>query len=216
LLREKIFFLRKVFSISLTLSRPYTGFSKKAGPFSLIIDEERGIIVDRAFWTANSRWVHAYSCLWIALRDLRVLIHEKEGWRAHKIYNSPSFAYLEGDEKSYEDYCQFMDKLGMNPANHSIEKYRTLIKRIESGREHNLIVVNFKNEIIDGQHRACLMLKRFGPDHKVRVLRVFSPEEKWARYGFWNYLRVYFLSLTTFGKKRQHYLQKRKFLGEKR
>jgi hypothetical protein len=215
LLSEKIFFLRRMFSIFLTPIKPHIGFSKEAGPFSLVIDEEKGITVDRTFWEVNSRWVHAYSCFWIALRDLRVLVHEKEGWRTHKIYNSPSFAYLEGDEKSYEDYCQFKDKLGINLANHSIEKYRALIKRMESDEEHNLLVINLKDEIIDGQHRACLMLKRFGPDHKVKVLRIFSQEEKWIKYKFWNYLRINFLSLATFGKKRQHYLRKCKSLREK-
>ena len=34
------------------------------------------------------------------------------------------------------------------------------------------VVLGPRNIIQDGQHRSCILLKRFGPDHLIDVLRI--------------------------------------------
>jgi hypothetical protein len=127
------------------------------------------------------------------------------------LYNSPAFAYLEGNEKAYEDYCNFKNPIGGGDI-HTVERFQALIDSVSGNglrNEWGIVVVNHKNEIEDGQHRACLALKKFGPKHRLKVFKIFY-RGKWKERPLnrLNALRCCLLSKITFGDKRRHYLQK--------
>ncbi|MDR1413741.1 MAG: hypothetical protein LBI56_02265 [Puniceicoccales bacterium] len=147
------------------------------------------------------------------LKNLRVILFTKEGKKSDNIYNSPAFAFLEGNEKEYADYCAFKDQFKTGDF-HSIARYRSLIESVSSKGfdKKNVIILNSKNEIIDGQHRACLLLKKFGPEHRVKVLKVFS--EGYVPHILnlvvlpLNLFRCAALAKVNFLGKKQHYAQK--------
>ena len=58
----------------------------------------------------------------------------------------------------------------------SQERFDDLIKSIdkEGFRNENVIVVNEDNILMDGQHRCCYMMYKFGEDCKVPVLRLYE------------------------------------------
>lgn len=86
------------------------------------------------------------------------------------------YKYLQGDKKIYEQYVEYHKKNKMQTM--TVDRYEKLIKSIkENGYlEKYPIVVDGKNQIIDGQHRACILMFEKGEDFEVEVIR-FTPAE---------------------------------------
>lgn len=82
------------------------------------------------------------------------------------------YKYLCGDKEAYDDYCLAHNvQFGVNMQNKGFDN---LIKSLdEKGYdEKSIIIIGYDNVIIDGQHRSCYLLHKYGPEHKIRVLKI--------------------------------------------
>lgn len=79
------------------------------------------------------------------------------------------------DPDIYQEYCD-LNKQFFNLDIMSRERFDLLMKSIdEKGFENeSVIVVNEDNIIMDGQHRCCYMMYKFGEEYKIPVLRVYE------------------------------------------
>jgi hypothetical protein len=98
----------------------------------------------------------------------------KRGWKGKmlSLEDVSPFKFLQGDIEDYEEYCNIhQNKMGHDV---SIDKYKDLIKNIEEKGfdTKKIIVVGYNDEIVDGQHRCCYLLYKFGREHEIDVLKV--------------------------------------------
>ena len=96
------------------------------------------------------------------------------------------FLLLNGNTKEYKnkclkyrrtDYMMYSQKeFEKKCKKECVQRYKKLIKKINEDNYNNkqLIVINQNNSILDGQHRACYLLKKFGPNHKIKVLKIYE------------------------------------------
>lgn len=81
------------------------------------------------------------------------------------------FLYLNGDKEAYQNYCEA--NLKMSGFEMTEERYTRLIDSMKDFDPTWMpVVLGERNEIHDGQHRCCILLKRFGPKHMIKVIRL--------------------------------------------
>ncbi|WP_438059310.1 rhamnan synthesis F family protein [Streptococcus ruminicola] len=99
------------------------------------------------------------------------IIYVRDDIRRPFIENEP-YRYLKGDIDGYKRYCEYHLQNGLPVM--SIKRFDSLIKSIkENGYdERKIIIVNNKNELMDGQHRAACLCYHLGEDAKVKVLKI--------------------------------------------
>lgn len=88
-----------------------------------------------------------------------------------KLNQCAAYKYLQGKTNTYKNYCKENKKLFNIEM--SINRYDNLIKNIENKGfdSKTMPVINPKNNVImDGQHRCCYLLNKYGPEHKVKAL----------------------------------------------
>lgn len=83
------------------------------------------------------------------------------------------YKYLIGEESddSYKEYCQSH----LTPYR-SIDYFKKLIVNIRQEGydiQKGAIFVDQHNIVVEGQHRCCILLKEFGPEYKIKVIRLF-------------------------------------------
>lgn len=119
--------------------------------------------------------IYKYSLKNIKLKNLRCTLFVKEGTHDYKIHQVPAYKYLEGDKQSYIDYINYKNPIGGGDI-HTVDRYEALINSFNSKGfcEDNVIIVDANNTIIDGQHRACLLLKKYGGNKKIKVLKIYK------------------------------------------
>lgn len=84
------------------------------------------------------------------------------------------YRYLEGDGDGYDRYCAENAKAsGFEMSRTRFEALRQSMATFDPRRMP--VVYGDCNVILDGQHRSCILLKRFGPAHRVKVVRIFPP-----------------------------------------
>ena len=88
------------------------------------------------------------------------------------VNESAPFRYLQGDKTAYADYAVYQRLHGFPVP--SADKFDALIQSVkENGfKNENIIIVNRRNWLKDGQHRACILTFLYGPDHEVEVLEI--------------------------------------------
>lgn len=99
--------------------------------------------------------------------------------RLVSISETINYAYLENSSNSairerYIEYCSDWDNLKDNPER-SEETYRKLIQIMETQHydvRTSAIVINQYDCIVDGLHRSCILLKKYGKDYEVEVVRI--------------------------------------------
>lgn len=82
-----------------------------------------------------------------------------------------------GDAAVYEEYAAVNEKRFENVPQMSIDRFNQLIKSISRSDfdgTSKLIVVNEDNVIMDGQHRCCYLLYKYGENYQVPVLRIYE------------------------------------------
>ena len=92
-----------------------------------------------------------------------------------KMIDGIPYRYIkEGDVAGYERYCIVHRNTGLPLM--SKERYDHLIKSINQNGydERHIIIVNEQNLLKDGQHRACILAKKYGTDSYVRVLKIWD------------------------------------------
>lgn len=83
-----------------------------------------------------------------------------------------SYKLLNGEitQADYEKYCR---EQTFGYENHSLESFNNLQRKlINYDLKKGAIVVDQFNIIRDGQHRTCILLKEFGPNYKINVVKV--------------------------------------------
>lgn len=83
------------------------------------------------------------------------------------------YKYLAGDIAQYREYVR------ENALTHgfemSEERFEKLRQSIELQYDEKKVpVLNENNILMDGQHRCCLLLHKYGPEHTIKVLKVYS------------------------------------------
>ncbi len=88
---------------------------------------------------------------------------------AYKLLDNPKSKKVQQQYDKYcEEYCYEYEK-------RSKEKFKKLVVDIikeEYDPQKGVIVVDQLYIIADGQHRACILLKNYGPDYKIKVLKI--------------------------------------------
>lgn len=82
------------------------------------------------------------------------------------------YLYLCGDKEAYKKYTKFHQD--NNLPSMTEKRFKDLIKSIDKNGydEKCILVVNEKNIILDGQHRACILLYKYGEEYEQKVLQV--------------------------------------------
>jgi hypothetical protein len=103
----------------------------------------------------------------IALKDIN------RNWKGNilKLNECAPYAYLGGAKKEYVDYCN--ENKQLHKIEMSVDRFDALLNNIEQNgyNPKSMPVLNAKdNVIMDGQHRSCYLLKKFGPEHRIKAL----------------------------------------------
>ena len=123
----------------------------------------------RAFEFAR---IGGYEVAEVRLGDIRRVWYDM---RAYRLDECAPFRYLGGDGRAYDEYCKANSRQSFFEM--SKGRFDALIASMgEFDPRRMPVVLGRRNVILDGQHRCCILLKRFGPDHRIKVVRVF-PEE---------------------------------------
>ena len=114
-----------------------------------------------------------YSICTLSLEKLKAVLFVKEGLWSYPLNVTPPFLYLKGDKEAYHSYCTFKNtREGTD--RHDDKRFEKLLDDLKNS-EHlqHFIIVNRKNEILDGLHRACFLLYKYGPSYKIPVLKLY-------------------------------------------
>lgn len=100
----------------------------------------------------------------------------KRGWIDGTVFELDEVApykYLHGDVQAYKDY-EIANRAYCDFAIMTTKRFDALIASLESNGYDpmKIIVVDQKPHMLDGLHRACWLLKKFGPDYELDVLRI--------------------------------------------
>ena len=136
----------------------------------LIADERFMLNNEFVYRSIEPKKIMGYELTTLRLGDIR------RRWfdgRVHSLKWCAPYRYLMGDVKAYERYSRY--HLARNLFPMTRERFDELIRSMEQNGydERYILVVDRDNVIVDGQHRACCLLKLYGEDHRVKVLRVF-------------------------------------------
>ena len=148
---------------------------KKISSLRLLDDTRFDIDPEFFYKTLETRRVISYTIHEIQLKDIN------RKWIDGKIYKleecSP-FLYLKGDTKAYEDYCKLngqTSKFDMSKA-----RFDNLIASLEKGINPKMMpIIHGKDNILmDGQHRLCYLLNKYGNDYTVNCLHVYFNKDE--------------------------------------
>lgn len=147
-------------------------YRKKYSGMRLLDDKRFELDDEFVYFSLEHRLVRKYELVDIPLKDIRRRWADKD----IPLAECPPYRYLvTGDPQVYEDYCS-RNKLYFDLDIMSRERFDELIASIEQNGfdKRNVVVVNGQNIIMDGQHRCCYMLYKYGEDYKIPCLRIYE------------------------------------------
>ena len=149
--------------------------SKKYSPEKVWQDPRFKLDDEFVYFSLELKKVVRYELVNLPLKDIR------RQWlkKPIRLKDCHPYKYLvSGDPKIYEEYCR-LNKKHYNLDIMSRERFDALIRSMEenSFNEKNVIVVNQNNILLDGQHRCCYMLYKYGEECTVPTLRIYLAEE---------------------------------------
>lgn len=113
--------------------------------------------------------MNGYDVRKIRLGDIRRMRHDGSVCRLEEC---EPYLCLKGNEVGYEEYCRvnrLRSGFAMTP-----ERFRLLRANMEKYDPRRMPVVRGEqNIILDGQHRCCILLDRFGPDYEIEVVSIW-------------------------------------------
>lgn len=112
----------------------------------------------------------------LALKDLHVPCGHR---KTCPIDETQTYKYLKNKSANYtyrnkDFYCEadvFLPVDESDTAKRMLELVKSLTQKDEYDPSKCVIVVRKNNAIIDGQHRAAVLYHKYGPNHKVLVVR---------------------------------------------
>ncbi len=95
------------------------------------------------------------------------------------LYDTDNYRYVanpgaEENRAAYRAYCSKKENLKDNP-DRSEALFNELIGKFgreDYDPEKGVIIIDQYNCIVDGFHRSCILLHRFGPEHEITVLKI--------------------------------------------
>lgn len=134
----------------------------------LLEDDRFKIDYDFFYRVLEMRRIRRYEVVRVALGSIR------RAWvdgRLYPLSECAPYKYLNGDADAYAEYCS-TNRL-YTGFEMSAQRFDSLCRDMETYDPKSMPVVRGKrNIIIDGQHRSCILLNKFGPDHLIDVLRI--------------------------------------------
>ena len=130
-----------------------------------MLEDSRFILDDEFFYLElEMNIVRGYEVIRMKLKDIR---RRKPDGTICPLSECEPFLYLCGDEEGYREYC--INNRAVSGYDMSKEKFDALQ---ESMARHfdpkRMPVVQGPDYIIrDGQHRCCILLKKYGPEHEI-------------------------------------------------
>ena len=134
-----------------------------------LLDDDRFTIdYDFFYRVLEMRPVSKYRVVEVRLGDITRYWYDG---RLYPLEQCPPYRYLCGDKDAYESYC--LQNKAITGFDMSPERFERLCESmVEYDPKSMPVVFGPRNIIQDGQHRSCILLKKFGPDYKIKVLRI--------------------------------------------
>lgn len=148
---------------------------KKNDVAKALMEDNRFILEDEFVYRGiEGKKIKRYAIEEVRLGDI------KRRWfdgKVYKLTECAPYKYLHGDVSGYTKYCEYHEKRNL-PAM-SLERFDTLIGSIdEKGFDDRyIIVLNEENIIMDGQHRSCILLNKYGEDYTITVLKIYQDKQ---------------------------------------
>ena len=142
---------------------------KKYSALNLTKREDIAFSSDFVWHTLEMMFISNSEIINLPLKDL------KREWFDGSIYDltecSP-YLYLCGNKKKYQEYIEFHKNNNLPVM--SVKRYENLIKSVkEKGYDNkHLIVIDQRNVILDGQHRACILCYLNDKNKEFKILKV--------------------------------------------
>ena len=142
---------------------------------SLLINKY-GKYIDKDYardWLWKQHIYYVEECS-IKVSDLLAHVYlDDNKWNLVPIDESPAFNYVSGNSK--DSYIQNMNLRDNNLDDniHSVARYDTLINSLNDGINDLKILIDEKNLIKDGQHRAAWWMYKYGPDSEIPAIRMY-------------------------------------------
>lgn len=102
---------------------------------------------------------------------LKNIYRNKDG-KKYRLEDCEPYKYLLGEKDQYRDYCvSNLEKTGFRM---SEDRFNELTTSLEKGFDKKqIIVIGPDNHIYDGQHRACFLLYKYGPEYEIEALKIW-------------------------------------------
>ena len=98
------------------------------------------------------------------------------------MYDTKVYKYLTGTSDGIAAYQEYIDICDV--PFRSFDCYNQLIKEVNENGGYDIkkgaIVVDQNYFIIDGQHRSCLLLYKYGAKYKVKVVQIFYTKYRFS------------------------------------
>ena len=102
-----------------------------------------------------------------------ILRKYSQRFRVVPLYQTNVYKYLEGGEEGKKAYEEFKKVCNYSPLR-SEEIYNNLIQQIDNSDydiKKGAVVVDQHNLILDGMHRSCILLHKYGANHRIQVVQ---------------------------------------------
>ena len=129
------------------------------------------------FWQMENRLI-LYKYVQLRFCDMKCHL----GNKIFKLSEGVPYRYLsEGDTTGYEEYCKLHEDSGLPLMKK--ERYDHLIESINQKGydERNIIIVDDRNTLLDGQHRACVLANKYGLGSEIKVLKIWDIKKMYHR-----------------------------------
>lgn len=133
-----------------------------------MLDDPRFVLDDEFFYKAlEMHVVTGYEVIRMKLKDIR---RRKLDRTICSLSECEPYHYLCGDEAGYRIYCEENKKVSGYEM--SKDRFDALRASLDDHYDPRFMpVVQGPDYIIrDGQHRCCILLKKYGPEHEIDVL----------------------------------------------
>lgn len=147
--------------------------AQRLSSIPLLDDSRFNLDYDFFYRMVEHKRVEKYEIKKIKLKDIR------RWWngRLYRLTETSVYAYVSGhDAEKYENYCKMNAQV--TGFEMSKKRFDDLIESLDKGfDEKNMPVLHVHNEktliIMDGQHRCCYLLKKYGPEYEVPCLLLY-------------------------------------------
>ncbi|MBR2273454.1 MAG: hypothetical protein IJ864_01275 [Alphaproteobacteria bacterium] len=142
---------------------------QKSSALRLLEDNRFELDPDFFYKTLELRKIKAYTLEKVKISDI------KRKWIDGKLYSlneCAPFLYLSGNKNAYQEYCQVNSET--SKFDMSENRFTNLISSLEKGFDERKVPVihGAQNILMDGQHRLCYLLKKYGESHEITCLHL--------------------------------------------